>query len=51
MRVAELWHIAQRGSGNPVPENIQHRVRQDSEQPDLLKDVLAHCRGVKLDGL
>jgi len=38
--------IAQRGSGGPIPGNIQGQVGRGSEQPGLVKDVPAHCRGV-----
>jgi len=41
--------LAQRGSGGPIPGNIQGQVEQSSEQPDLVKDIPAHCRGVGLD--
>jgi len=43
--------VAQRGSGGPIPGNIQGEVRWDSEQPDPVEDVPAHCRRVGLDDL
>jgi len=48
MRVAQ---VAQRGSGDPIPRNIQGQVGQGSEQPDLVKDIPAHHSGVGLDDL
>lgn len=36
--------VAQRGLRYPIPENIQGQFRQDSELPDLVDYVLAHCR-------
>jgi len=44
-----LEQVAQRGSGGPIPRNIQGQVGQDSEQPGLVEDVPARCRGVGLD--
>jgi len=41
----------QRGSGGPIPGNIQGQVGRGSEQPDLVEDVPAHCRGIGLDDL
>jgi len=43
--------ISQRGSGGPIPGNIQGQVRGSSEQPDPVEDVPAHCRGGGLDNL
>jgi len=43
MRVAQ---VAQRGSGGPIPRNIQGHVGQGSEQPGLVE---VHCRGTGLD--
>jgi len=43
--------VSQIGDGCPIPGNIQGQVGQDSEQPDLVVDVPAHCRGVGLDDL
>jgi len=46
-----LEQIAQRGSGGPFPRNIQGQVGWGSEQPGLIKDIPAYCRGVGLDDL
>jgi len=47
-----LERVAQRGSGGPpIPGNTQGQVGRGSQQPDLVKDVPAHCRGVGLDDL
>jgi len=46
-----LEEAAQRGSGGPIPGNIQGRVGWGSEKPDLVSGVPAHCRGVGLDDL
>ena len=46
-----LGRVAQRGSGGPIPGNIQGQVEWGSEQPGLVEDVPAHCRGFGLDGL
>ena len=46
-----LAQIAQRGSGGPIPGNIQGQVGWGYEQPGLVADVPAHCRGVGPDGL
>jgi len=43
--------VAQRGSGGPMPGNIQGQVGRGSEQPGLVADVPAHCRGVGLGDL
>jgi len=42
---------SQRGSGGPIPGNIQDRVGQGSEQPDLVSGVPARYRGVGLDDI
>jgi len=42
---------AQRGSGGPTPGSIQGQAGRSSEQPGLVEDVPAHCRGVGLDDL
>lgn len=34
-----------------MPGNIQRQVEQVFEQPDLVKDVPAFCRGFGLDDL
>jgi len=46
-----LAQVAQRGSGGPIPGNIQGQVGWGSEQPGLVEDVPAHCRGAELDDL
>jgi len=46
-----LERVAQRGSGGPIPGNIQEQVGQGSKQPDLVSGVPARCRGVGLDDL
>ena len=46
-----LERVAQRGSGDPIPGNIQDQVGRGSEQPDLGSSVPALCRGVGLDDL
>jgi len=43
--------VAQRGSGDPIPGKIQGQVGRGPEQPDLVKDVPAHCREGGLDEL
>ena len=40
-----LAQVAQRGGRCPIPGNIQGPVGRGSEQPDLVEDVPAHCRG------
>ena len=59
---AELWQIeeswkcqkesfslvAQRGGGNPIPEDTQGQAGPGSEQPDLAVGVPVHCRGARL---
>ena len=46
-----LGQVAQRGGRRPIPGNIQGLAGWGSEQPDLVEDVPAHCRGVGLDDL
>ena len=46
-----LEQVAQRGGRCPIPGKIQGQVGWGSEQPDLVEDVPAHCRGVRLDDL
>lgn len=43
-----LADVTQRGSGCPIPANMEGQVGQDS---DLVEDVPAHCRGVGLNDL
>jgi len=35
-----------RGSGGPIPRNIQGQVGRGSEQPGLVEDAPAYCRGL-----
>ena len=46
-----LDQVAQGGSGGPILGNIQGQVGCGFEQPGLVEDVPAHCRGVELDDL
>jgi len=46
-----LEQVTQRGSGGPIPGNIQDQVGRGSEQPGIVEDVPAHCRGIGLDDL
>jgi len=46
-----LEQAAQRGGRCPIPGDIQGQAEQGSEQPGLVEDVPAHCRGVGLDDL
>jgi len=46
-----LEQVAQRGTGGLIPGSIQGQIGQGSEQPDLVEDVPAHCRGVGSDDL
>ena len=41
-----LAQVAQRSGGSPVPGNIQGQIGWGSEQPGLVEDVPAHCRGL-----
>jgi len=41
-----LGQVARRGGRCPIPGNIEVQVGWGSEQPDLVEDVPAHCRGV-----
>ena len=43
--------VAQRGDRCPIPGNLEGQVGQGSEQPHLVEDVSAYCRGVGLDDL
>jgi len=45
------WHRLPRGGPCPTSGNIQGQVGRGSEQPGLVEDVPAHCRGVGLDDL
>jgi len=44
-----LERVAQRGGRGPMPGNIEGQVGWGSEQPNLVKDVPAFCKGVGLD--
>ena len=46
MRVMKHWNKLPRGRGGPMPGNIQGQVGRGSEQPDLVVDIPAHCRGL-----
>jgi len=46
-----LEQVAQRGSGGPTRGNIQGQVGRGSEQPGLVEDIPARCRGIGLDDL
>ena len=46
-----LEQVAPGGCRCPIPGNIQGQVGRGSEQPHLVEDVPAHCRGVGLDDL
>lgn len=37
--------------GGKIPVNIQSQAGWGSEQPHLVKDISAHCRGIRLDDL
>jgi len=43
--------LAQRGGRGSIPGNIQGQVGWGSEQPDLVEDVPAYCRGGGVDDL
>jgi len=51
MRVVKHWNQLPRGGRCPIHGNIHSQVGRGSEQPGLVKDVPAHCRGGGLDGL
>jgi len=46
-----LAQVAQRSGRCLLPGNIQGQVGWGSEQPGLVEDLPAHCRGVGLDDL
>jgi len=46
-----LEQVAQRGGRCPIPGNVQGQIGGGSEQPGLVEDGPAHCRGLGLDGL
>jgi len=41
-----LEQVAQRSCGCPFPGSVQGKVGWGSEQPDLVENVAAHCRGL-----
>jgi len=43
--------VAQSSGGCPIPGTIQGRVGWGSEQPDLVVDAPAHCKGLGIDDL
>jgi len=43
--------VAQRGGRCPSSGNVQAQVGRGSQQPALVEDVPAYCKGVGLDGL
>ena len=52
VKVVSHWkRVVQRGSGGPIPGNIPGQVGRGSEQPGLVENIPAHCRGVGLDDL
>lgn len=46
-----LEQVAQGGSRCFTPKNTQAQVEQSSEQPQLVEDIPADCRGIGLDDL
>jgi len=47
MRVVKHWHRLPREAVEaPIPGDIQGQVGQGSEQPGLVEDVPARCRGL-----
>lgn len=43
-----LEQVSQRGGQCPILGNIQSQAGWDSEQPDLVEDVLCPCRGLEV---
>ena len=41
-----LEQIVQRSTGGLIPGNIQGQVGWNSDQPGLVEDIPAHCRGL-----
>ena len=46
-----LERVSQRGRRCPIPGNIEGQVGWGSEQPDLVVDAPAHCKGLGIDDL
>jgi len=46
-----LEQVTQRSGRCPIPGNIQCQFGLGSEQPGLIEDASARCRGVELDDL
>ena len=46
-----LAQAAQRSCGCPLPGTGEGQVGWSSEQPGLVEDSRAHCRGIGLDDL
>jgi len=51
MRMVKHWNRFPRGSGGPIYTNIQGQAGRHSEQPGLVEDIPADCRGGGLDDL
>ena len=45
----DMAQVVRRGSGGPIPGNIEGQVGCGYKQPALVKDVPAHCVEVGLD--
>lgn len=43
--------VAHRASWWPIPENIQHQVKQGSGQYDPVEGIPAHCRRFGVDDI
>lgn len=46
-----LEWIVQGGGACPISGNLSGQVGWHSEQPDLVKDIPVHSRGVELDNV
>lgn len=46
-----LQEAAQKSCGCLIPDRIQGPAKRGSELPGLAEDILAHNRGLELDGL